>query len=114
MISSRLLEVVRCPECRGVLDGKDQTFTCRSCGHVFHGETDYLLLAPQASFDQTTKFLGESFHTPGRDATVAPPLLAAGVRLTMLRKFLRIGPSDSVLDRFSLHARPLPVTRSMP
>lgn len=98
MISSRLLEIVRCPECRGVLDGEAPTFTCRSCGRVFQGEPDYLLLVPHTSFDQTTKFLGESFHTPGRDATVAPPLLAAGVRLKMLQKFLRIGPSDSVLD----------------
>lgn len=98
MISSRLLEIVRCPECRGVLDAGEPAFTCRSCGRVFQRERDYLLLAPQSSFDQTTKFLGDSFHTPGRDATVAPPLLAAGVRLKMLKKFLRIEPSDAVLD----------------
>jgi SAM-dependent methyltransferase len=98
LISSRLLEIVRCPECRGVLDREARTFTCRSCRRVFEGQPYYLLLAPQASFEQTTKFLIESFHTAGRDATVAPPLLAAGVRLKMLQKFLRIGPSDSVLD----------------
>ncbi len=98
MISSRLLEIVRCPECRGVLGGDARTLTCRSCGRAFEGRPDYLLLAPEASFEQTTKFLNESFHTAGRDATVAPPLLAAGVRLKMLQKFLRLGPSDSVLD----------------
>jgi SAM-dependent methyltransferase len=98
VISSRLLEIVRCPECRGVLDGEARTLTCRSCRRVFEGQPDYLLLAPEASFEETTKFLSESFHTAGRDATVAPPLLAAGVRLKMLQKFLRIGPSDSVLD----------------
>ena len=98
MISSRLLGIVRCPECRGVLDGQARTLTCRSCGRVFEGQPDYLLLAPESSFEHTTKFLSESFHTAGRDATVAPPLLAAGVRLKMLQRFLRPGPSDSVLD----------------
>lgn len=81
-----------------MLDGKATTLTCRSCGRAFETQPDYLLLVPQASFEQTTKFLSESFHTTGRDATVAPPLLAAGVRLKMLQRFLRIGPSDSVLD----------------
>ena len=58
---------------------------CRGCGRVFESaDPDYLVLKPRNAFDETTKFLEESFHADGRDETVSPPLLSAGVRNTML------------------------------
>jgi SAM-dependent methyltransferase len=59
---------------------------------------DYLILKPKESFNETTKFLEETFHADGRDETVSPPLLSAGVRNTMLRRFLAMRPDDVVLD----------------
>jgi SAM-dependent methyltransferase len=56
------------------------------------------VLRPGSAFDETTKFLDESFHSDGRDETVSPPLLSAGVRNMMLRRFLDMRPDDVVLD----------------
>ena len=56
------------------------------------------MLKPQTAFGETTKFLEESFHADGRDETVSPPLLSAGVRNAMLRQFLDMKPGDVVLD----------------
>jgi SAM-dependent methyltransferase len=56
------------------------------------------VLRPGSAFDETTKFLDESFHSDGRDETVSPPLLSAGVRNMMLRRFLDMQPDDVVLD----------------
>ncbi|MEO5742695.1 MAG: methyltransferase domain-containing protein [Vicinamibacterales bacterium] len=56
------------------------------------------MLRPSGAFDETTKFLDESFHSDGRDETVSPPLLSAAVRNTMLRRFLDMRPDDIVLD----------------
>jgi SAM-dependent methyltransferase len=49
-------------------------------------------------YEDTTKFVEDSFHADGRDESVSPPLLSAAVRNKMLRKFLRFGPGDVVLD----------------
>jgi ubiquinone/menaquinone biosynthesis C-methylase UbiE len=69
------------------------------CGRVFdNASKDFLVLKPQAAFGETTKFLEESFHADGRDETVSPPLLSAGVRNSMLRDFLDMKPGDVVLD----------------
>jgi ubiquinone/menaquinone biosynthesis C-methylase UbiE len=73
--------------------------TCVGCGRAFRSSApDYLILRPRTKFDETTKFLEESFHADGRDETVSPPLLSAGVRNAMLRKFLDMKPGDVVLD----------------
>jgi ubiquinone/menaquinone biosynthesis C-methylase UbiE len=58
----------------------------------------FVVLEPRDGFRETTKFLDESFHADGRDETVSPPLLSAGVRNSMLRAFLEMGPEDVVLD----------------
>jgi ubiquinone/menaquinone biosynthesis C-methylase UbiE len=69
------------------------------CGRVFESAgPDFLVLKPQTAFGETTKFLEESFHADGRDETVSPPLLSAGVRNAMLRQFLDMKPGDVVLD----------------
>jgi SAM-dependent methyltransferase len=72
---------------------------CAACGRTFPGDNpDFLVLRPRSAFDETTKFLEESFHADGRDETVSPPLLSAAVRNTMLRKFLDMQSSDVVID----------------
>ncbi|HKY22380.1 MAG TPA: methyltransferase domain-containing protein [Vicinamibacterales bacterium] len=69
------------------------------------------MLAPSSSHGETTKFLEASFHADGRDETVAPPLLSAAVRNSMLHRFLAPGPQDVILDlgcgsgRFSVWMR---------
>jgi ubiquinone/menaquinone biosynthesis C-methylase UbiE len=99
VISSRLLQIVRCPDCRGRLEGHPPTLQCSACGRSFpEGTSDFLVLRPGGAFSETTKFLDESFHSDGRDETVSPPLLSAAVRNSMLRKFLAMQPGDTVLD----------------
>ena len=99
MISERLLNVVRCPDCHWRLRGESRQLTCEACGRRFNeGTGDYLVLRPSSVYDETTKFVEDSFHADGRDESVAPPLLSAAVRNTMLRTFLRPGPGDVVLD----------------
>ena len=117
LISRRLLALVRCPDCHGQLDdestgphtvGRDRRAPLKlalldahgvRCGRVFESAgPDFLALKPQTAFGETTKFLEESFHADGRDETVSPPLLSAGVRNAMLRQFLDMKPGDVVLD----------------
>ncbi len=99
MISSRLLQLVRCPDCHDRLEGSPPRLRCRGCGRTFEGASeDFLVLRPGEAFGETTKFLDESFHSDGRDETVSPPLLSAAVRNTMLRKFLDMRSDDVVLD----------------
>jgi SAM-dependent methyltransferase len=99
VISSRLLQLVRCPDCRVRLDGQPSALQCVACGRTFlEGTHDFLVLRPSGAFGETTKFLEESFHADGRDETVSPPLLSAAVRNTMLRKFLDMRSDDIVLD----------------
>ncbi len=99
MISRRLLDLVRCPDCHARLDGEPASLRCAGCAKQFDSPSaDYLLLKPSDAFRETTKFLDESFHADGRDETVSPPLLSAGVRNSMLRKFLDMKPGDVVLD----------------
>jgi SAM-dependent methyltransferase len=99
LISDRLLSVVRCPDCHGQLGGEPRSLACRACGRTFTDSTaDYLVLRPLSAYDETTKFVEDSFHADGRDESVSPPLLSAAVRNNMLRTFLQPGPGDVVLD----------------
>lgn len=99
MISERLLNIVRCPDCRGQLKGEPAMLACEDCARTFTQETaDYLVLQPSSVYDETTKFVEDSFHADGRDESVSPPLLSAAVRNNMLRTFLRPGAGDVVLD----------------
>ena len=73
--------------------------SCQRCARDFRGSSkDYLVLNPTAPFAETTKFIHEAFHVDGRDEIVSPPLLTAGVKNVMLRRFLAMTPSDRVLD----------------
>ncbi len=99
MISDRLLNIVRCPDCGGQLKGGPARLGCEACGRLFtEGTPDYLVLRPSSVYDETTKFVEDGFHADGRDESVSPPLLSAAVRNNMLREFLQPGPGDVVLD----------------
>jgi ubiquinone/menaquinone biosynthesis C-methylase UbiE len=99
LISDRLLSLVRCPDCHGRLDREVSNLRCRDCGAAFPWRgRDYVVLPPGDALGESTRFLDESFHADGRDDTVSPPLLSAGVRYRMLQTFLDLGPDDVALD----------------
>lgn len=98
MTSDRLLEIVRCPDCRGVLDRAPDRLRCASCNRSWARTADYLDLRPSAMFTEQTKYLDEALHADARHAHVSPPLLGAGVRHAMLRRFLRPAADDMVVD----------------
>ena len=99
MVSDRLVTIVRCPDCRQPLTRRATDLACdgcgRTCGPVDRG---FLDLRPSRAFAETTKYTDEALHTDARHEQVSPPLLAAGVRNDMLRRFLRPAPSDRVVD----------------
>jgi SAM-dependent methyltransferase len=97
MISARLIEVARCPDCRSRLARHAGRVTCTACGRHFEGN-GYLDLRPLASFAERTKYLDHDLHADGRHASIAPPVLGSKIRNDMLRRFLAPGPRDRVVD----------------
>jgi SAM-dependent methyltransferase len=97
MISERLLSLVRCPECHGVLE--PASLTCQGCGRTY-GAPDraYLDMRPADRFAEQTKYLDEALHADARHERVSPPLLGSKIRNDMLRAFLRLGPGDLAVD----------------
>ncbi len=99
MISDRLLFLARCPDCGGRLAGGPEVWRCGACGRERAGPGgDYLDLRPATAFAEQTKYLDAALHTDARHETVSPPLLSAGIRNDMLRRFLAPGPDDVVID----------------
>ncbi|HEX5473711.1 MAG TPA: methyltransferase domain-containing protein [Vicinamibacterales bacterium] len=98
MISTRLLSIVRCADCRGALSGSPSCLVCGTCGREYRSPADYLDLRPRQAFDEQTKYLDEALHVDARHETVSPPLLGAKIRNDMLRRFLAPGRDDVVLD----------------
>jgi SAM-dependent methyltransferase len=98
VISSRLASLARCPDCRGELADRGDTLVCRSCGRQAVKGPGYLDLRPSTTFSEHTKYLDEALHADARHETVSPPLLQAGVRHWMLRRFLRPSRNDVVVD----------------
>jgi SAM-dependent methyltransferase len=99
VISERLLVLVRCPACHGVLTGDPAALTCASCGRPYGGPSkDFLDLRPHESFQERTKYLDEALHADARHERVSPPLLGSKIRNDMLRAFLAPGPDDRVID----------------
>ena len=99
MISSRLLTLVRCPECRGELEPRGDIYGCLSCDRVYaQGSRDFLDLRPHDRFSEQTKYLDEALHADARHEHVSPPLLGSKIRNDMLRAFLRPRPADRVVD----------------
>ncbi len=98
MISSRLVELARCPDCRSRLGGRDGAVRCESCGREFARADGYLDLRPREAFTEQTKYLDASLHADARHESVSPPLLSAAVRNDMLRSFLAAEAADRVVD----------------
>ena len=98
MISDRLVSLARCPDCAGTLRRGPDQVTCGSCGRVVAQGGAFLDLRPRVAFVEQTKYVDASLHADARHESVSPPLLAAGVRNVMLRRFLGAGPDDRVVD----------------
>jgi len=99
MISSRLLSLVRCPDCRGALSGPAAALVCSGCGRAYPSAAgEYLDLRPRVEFAEKTKYLDESLHADARYERVSPPLLGSKIRNDMLRSFLAPTPADRVVD----------------
>jgi SAM-dependent methyltransferase len=98
VISSRLSDLVRCPDCAGALTPGGQAVRCDACGRSFAASAGYLDLRPSAAFDERTRYVDEALHVDARHETIAPPLLGSKVRQDMLRHFLALGPGDRAID----------------
>lgn len=101
MISPRLLNLVRCPECRKPLaaqPGDPLVFTCTGCAREYRGVDGCLDMRPAQRFTEQTKYLEEALHADARHERVSPPLLGSKIRNDMLRRFLRLSPDDLVID----------------
>ena len=98
MISSRLMALVRCPDCGGRLQGQVPDLACGACARHFTGNADYLVLHPGVTFAEQTRYLDESLHADARHEHVTPPLLSAKIRNDILRAFLDLTPGDCCID----------------
>ncbi len=101
MISTDLLSLVRCPDCRASLraEGDGASLVCTGCRRAYPDlSPDFLDLRPRDAFDEQTKYLDESLHTDARHERLSPPLLGSRIRNDMLRAFLAPAASDRVVD----------------
>ena len=99
MISGRLVELVRCPDCRGRLTRSLERLICSGCDRKYPVvDGRFVDLRPAVAFEEQTKYLDESLHADGRHEHVSPPLLSAGVRYRMLQSLFPITAVDRVVD----------------
>jgi SAM-dependent methyltransferase len=98
MISPHLVEVVQCPDCHGRIGRAETGFRCEQCGRAVDGAAGYLDLRPREAFQEQTKYLDEALHADARHESIAPPLLGSKIRNDMLRRFLRPGRGDRIVD----------------
>jgi SAM-dependent methyltransferase len=116
MISARLIQIARCPDCGGRLGPagvagpavttpaslhpgeSSRAATCEGCRRPFATSDGYLDLRPRTAFAEQTKYLDHDLHADARHASIAPPVLGSKIRNDMLRRFLTPGPSDRVVD----------------
>jgi SAM-dependent methyltransferase len=98
MISPAVVSLARCPDCRGPLTEEPEALACGHCGRRCAKRDGYLDLRPSETFTEQTKYLDQALHGDARHETVSPPLLQAGVRQWMLRRFLRPAAGDVVVD----------------
>ena len=98
MISARLVAVVQCPDCGGRIGAAAGGYRCDGCGRAFTADAGYLDLRPRDAFQEQTKYLDEALHADARHESVAPPLLGSKIRNDMLRRFLKPGPGDRIID----------------
>jgi SAM-dependent methyltransferase len=98
MISETLLSLVRCPDCAAPVAADAGVLRCGRCGRTADITGTYLDLRPKEAVGASTKYLDEELHADGRQSSVSPPLLSAGIRNDMMRRFLRLGPGDRLVD----------------
>lgn len=98
MISTALLAIVQCPECRRPLTRRAADLVCDGCGRTFDTSRPFLDLRPKASFAEQTKYLDHELHADARHELVAPPVLGSKIRNDMLRRFLDPGAADRIID----------------
>ncbi len=98
MVSARLRALVRCPDCQFALREEPARLHCPNCGRTVDASGGYLDLRPATAFSETTKYTDAALHADARHERVSPPLLGAGVRNAMLRRFLDLRPNDRVVD----------------
>jgi SAM-dependent methyltransferase len=98
VISPRLIEIARCPDCGGRLAGSPPELLCGGCGRRYPASDEYLVLHPGVTYAEQTKYLDEALHADARHEHVSPPLLSARIRNDMLRRFLAPGPGDTLVD----------------
>ena len=98
MISRVLRSLVRCPDCGGAFAADGGVLRCDTCGRDADVTGAYLDLRPRHQRSESTKYLDEALHADGRQASVSPPLLSAGIRNDMMRHLLRPGPADRLVD----------------
>ncbi len=100
VISTRLLEAVRCPACadRPSLREAGDRLTCPR-GHTYPVGPGYLDLLPPVE-GRISDYVAheEEFAHHLAYERVNPPLLSAGVRQRVLERLLNPGPADRVLD----------------
>ncbi|MGC8875087.1 MAG: methyltransferase domain-containing protein [Chloroflexia bacterium] len=117
MVSAKLLQIVRCPECGdpGALQPDGEHLRCSACGAAYAHCPGYLDLMPRSGrYAHTSRYVAEeeTFAATLDYRQVGPPVLAAGVRQALLRRMLRLRPTDRVLDvgcgngKFALWNRP--------
>jgi SAM-dependent methyltransferase len=98
MISTTLLSLVRCPDCDSTLTAGGGVVRCPACGRTADAAGPYLDLRPTRQRGESTKYLDEALHADGRQSSISPPLLSAGIRNDMMLRFLRPGPADRLVD----------------
>lgn len=100
MISTALVDLVRCPDCTAPLDraGSAPAMMCTACRRTFDLSRGYLDLRPSTTFAEQTKYLEHELHADARHEAIAPPVLGSRIRNDMLRRFLRPGPGDRIVD----------------
>lgn len=98
MISKRLLDLVRCPDCGARLAGAPSELACTGCRRRFAADGECLVLHPGVSFAEQTKYLDEALHGDARHEHVSPPLLSARIKNDLLRAFLEPGHKDALVD----------------
>jgi SAM-dependent methyltransferase len=98
MITPDLIGAAECPDCRGRLGRHGADVQCDGCGRRFDASRPYLDLRPSAVFAEQTKYLDHDLHADARHESIAPPVLGSKIRNDMLRRFLRPGPGDRIID----------------
>lgn len=102
MISRDLFRLIQCPTCGSrQIYVTDAAVHCAACASDYPLAAGYIDLMPRGvAFGYVSKYVSEEEQLAEEldYRELAPPLLAAGVRDRAMRRLLRLGPRDVVLD----------------